>query len=455
MKWQREEVLALAPDSASVKAAQKLTSVVKWPTLGCNSAVALWGECQGSGKTPYRTAIDLAELAFKCSCPSRKFPCKHALALFLLYVQSETSFHVGAAIPDWVQSWLDGRTRRKNKQPASPDTAGAVVSYADSTPAVNKQDKAQARRSAARAEKVANGIAELTIWLKDLVRSGYIDVQSRPYSYWQQMAARLIDAQAPGLASQVEELGHIVASGGDWAERLTKALGKLFLLLEAYQRIETLPEPLQQDIRTLIGWHQSKEEVLAGVPVTGNWQVMSHDLTQEDNLISQRVWLQRIVDGQHALILNFAHPSNRHSLDTFWRPGSTVQATIFYYGGSVPMRALATDVVTQSIMTDISHLHSVSTALGMYQQGVAQNPWLTRYPLSLGHVTVGLQRPGLADGAFVYDREQRMLPLSSQCKVLWQLLSISGGCPIQLFGEWLDDGLLPLGLWHEGRYWTI
>ena len=35
------------------------------------------------------------------------------------------------------------------------------------------------------------------------------------------------------------------------------------------------------------------------------------------------------------------------------------------------------------------------------------------------------------------------------------LLSISGGAPVQLFGEWLDDGLLPLGLWHAGRYQSL
>ncbi|QTR06202.1 SWIM zinc finger family protein, partial [Saccharothrix algeriensis] len=37
----------------------------------------------GRGRTPYRVCVDLADRATKCSCPSRKFPCKHALALQL------------------------------------------------------------------------------------------------------------------------------------------------------------------------------------------------------------------------------------------------------------------------------------------------------------------------------------------------------------------------------------
>lgn len=32
---------------------------------------AVWGLCQGSGKDPYQTQIDLIGPAFRCSCPSR------------------------------------------------------------------------------------------------------------------------------------------------------------------------------------------------------------------------------------------------------------------------------------------------------------------------------------------------------------------------------------------------
>jgi hypothetical protein len=81
-----DELLRLAPDTASVKAAKGLVIPTKWPRLGYDEA-AIWGECQGSGSKPYQTQIDLSEPAFRCSCPSRKFPCKHGLALGLLYLQ--------------------------------------------------------------------------------------------------------------------------------------------------------------------------------------------------------------------------------------------------------------------------------------------------------------------------------------------------------------------------------
>lgn len=82
--WTQEQILALAPDANSAKNGKALATSSKWSFLGCNDK-AVWGECQGSGKKPYQTQIDLTQLAFKCSCPSRKFPCKHGIGMFLLF----------------------------------------------------------------------------------------------------------------------------------------------------------------------------------------------------------------------------------------------------------------------------------------------------------------------------------------------------------------------------------
>ena len=86
--WDVDQVLALAPDPASAKSAQGQARTTKWPETGCSER-AVWGLCQGSGKQPYQTTIDLSGPAFKCSCPSRKFPCKHALGLLLLWSTGE------------------------------------------------------------------------------------------------------------------------------------------------------------------------------------------------------------------------------------------------------------------------------------------------------------------------------------------------------------------------------
>ncbi|MFD0890078.1 SWIM zinc finger family protein, partial [Streptosporangium algeriense] len=103
-RWNRDQVLALAPDAPSRKAAQGVSSPGKWSGAGA-TAEAVWGECAGSGSKPYRACVDLSEPAYRCSCPSRKFPCKHALGLLLLW--SADAVPTAEEPADWVGEWLD------------------------------------------------------------------------------------------------------------------------------------------------------------------------------------------------------------------------------------------------------------------------------------------------------------------------------------------------------------
>src|SRR5258708_29170699 len=104
MNFSPETYINLAPNPASAKAGRGLASAGKWVSRGADER-AIWGECQGSGKDPYCTQIDLSEPAFRCSCPSRKFPCKHGLGLFLLYANQPAGFAKDPP-PPWVSECL-------------------------------------------------------------------------------------------------------------------------------------------------------------------------------------------------------------------------------------------------------------------------------------------------------------------------------------------------------------
>ncbi|WP_237108556.1 SWIM zinc finger family protein, partial [Nonomuraea sp. MG754425] len=121
-RWSRDQVLALAPDASSRKAAQGVAAAGKWSLRGTTGAV-LFGECKGSGARPYLAAVDLREPAYRCSCPSRKFPCKHALGLLLLW--SADGVPVQEAVPQWVAEWLDGRAERAARSAARLEAARA------------------------------------------------------------------------------------------------------------------------------------------------------------------------------------------------------------------------------------------------------------------------------------------------------------------------------------------
>jgi len=229
-RWDRERVLALAPDAPSQRTAQSLASGRAWPATGAGIG-ALWGECQGSGAAPYRAVVDLSGPAYRCSCPSRKFPCKHVLALLLLWAEG-TVPNDAADPPGWVATWLATRAAK-----ASPTPSGE--------PAEPKDPKAAVRRAQQRESRVASGLAELDQWLCDQARQGLAVSQQAGYGHWGDIAARMIDAQAPGLAERLRALASVPHSGAGWAGRLLEEYALLHLLAVAYRRRDELPPPLR------------------------------------------------------------------------------------------------------------------------------------------------------------------------------------------------------------------
>ena len=142
MRWTEDQVLAAAPDAAAVKAARRLTAPGRWDDAGSAGVSALWGSCRGSGREPYRAAVDLAGPAYRCTCPSRKIPCKHVLALLLRWAGGDVS---DQPVPSWVGEWLstranDGDRRQSWRERAVAQLTVVVVSPCPGS-AIGKDDR--------------------------------------------------------------------------------------------------------------------------------------------------------------------------------------------------------------------------------------------------------------------------------------------------------------------------
>src|SRR5258708_15610484 len=105
-RWSADRVMALAPDASSRQAAAKLAVPAPWAQAGAAGDV-VWGLCAGSGKHSYQVIADVAGPAYKCSCPSRKFPCKHAVALLPNWADGPVP--EAAQPPAFAESWIADR----------------------------------------------------------------------------------------------------------------------------------------------------------------------------------------------------------------------------------------------------------------------------------------------------------------------------------------------------------
>ncbi|WP_066070167.1 SWIM zinc finger family protein [Frankia sp. EI5c] len=466
----RETVLALAPDPAAARAGERLGGAGNWSGLG-TAGEAVWGSCRGSGATPYRVvALTGAEFASTCTCPSRKFPCKHALGLLFLASGSPGLLTGGDEPPGWVSSWLDGRAARA-------DAASARAAQRAAAREAAGESTSSARNQARREARVDAGVAELSQWLSDLARDGLGSAQTRPAAWWERTAARMVDAQAPGLAEAVRDMARIAARGGpDWPDRLTDRLGRLHLLCQGWSRRAELPATLVEVVRDRVGFTKAAADVLGGDRLAGAVDVLGERLFDTGKLRGRRQWLRLAESGQLAQLVSYG--AGKQSPPPGLPVLTRVQAEVAAYPGRQPARlALAGTTGAPAPLVNLGTGDlgpgDLGTTAGTWREALSAHtatlsadPWADPVALVIRRITVlppsagapraaagragarGESTPagGAASQWLLRDSAGEALPMAAGTADSWGwwLLAVGGGGPLDLVVEWDGFDLIPL-----------
>ncbi|OUC96800.1 SWIM zinc finger family protein [Streptomyces swartbergensis] len=438
VRWTADQVLALAPDAASRKAGSKLGAAGPWSEAGSSDEGTVWGLCKGSGSKPYQTVVDIADAsgpAYKCSCPSRKFPCKHALGLLLLWSGGDGAVPTGEA-PEWAEQWIAGRRKRAEEQKAG-DGSGAPSGSAD--------PEAARRRAERRAERVTAGAVELEQRLADLLRVGLATAEQSGYGLWEETAARMVDAQAQGLAGRVRELGAIPSTGPGWPVRLLEECALLHLLGQGWLRRERLPDALAATVRSRIGLPAPAD----GPPVRDRWLVLAQYDTADTRLTTRRIWLYGADSDRTVLLLSYGAAGRAPELAL--PVGLALEAEVSAYPGAGQLRVALGEQFAPPAPTAIRPRGvTTSQAAARYGDALRDDPWLESVPVTLGRV---VPTPDGDSWQLADEDEDAALPLTPAARSrpgLWRLVALSGGAPVRVFGECGHQGFTPLTAWPEG-----
>ncbi|MFC6013858.1 DUF5691 domain-containing protein [Nocardia lasii] len=422
--WTEDQVRALAPDASSLAAARKLAG--RWRDTG-TTGHAVWGLCQGSGAKPYQAIVDLDGPAYKCSCPSRKFPCKHALSL--LQTWSSGAVPTVEEPADFAAEWLAGRAAKA----AAPPKAKAAAAPSQAT--------VEQRRA-----RVSAGLTELEVWLTDQIRTGLAQVD-RSFAAYESIAARMVDAQAPRIAEALRRLPSAVVTTEHWPELLVREYARLHLLVLAHRRLDALPEPIQAGIRTHIGYPVTADSVLAEPAVRDRWLVLGMRVSEEERVHTRRTWLRGRASGRWALLIehSFATPNFTGEVPA---PGSEVDADLHYYPGAAPLRAHwgTRHGAPEPFTTLPGDGTTIEATLDAYADALGADPWLRSWPALLSEVVPTIDENGwqlvAADGT--------ALPLAPGIHP-WRLIAVAGGHPVTVCGEWRADGFDPVSVFAAGE----
>ncbi|WP_276479363.1 SWIM zinc finger family protein [Paraflavitalea pollutisoli] len=431
MHLSEEQVLALAPDESSKKSGKDLSNPSKWVSKGANEA-ALWGECQGSGSKPYQTQVDRANIAFKCSCPSRKFPCKHGIGLLLLHARQAASF-TDTEAPAWVSEWINKRTEKQEKQTEKKEKP--------------VDEAAQAKRQQARQQKVADGISELLLWVKDIIRNGLLNMPDKDAAFFENIARRMVDAQAPGLANMVRSLGELNFYREGWQSEFLDQLLRIYLVTTGYTHSEQLPEGLQQDLRNFIGFTQNQEALKEQAGVLDTWLVMGKQTTEEDNLTIDRSWLYGVNSNSYALILQFT-VRGQGAVAVPLTPGIFIEAELVFYPSAIPLRAIIKKQINSNGVAKykgFANWQEVTNAETSYSSLV---PFRSDRP----YIIEQLRPVQHQQQWWLQDSSHALMPISADFRNIWKLLALSGGAPLNVAVIGKEKSFMPIGVWHDQLY---
>ena len=230
---------------------------------------------------------------------------------------------------------------------------------------------------------------------------------------------------------------------------MANELASIYLLTQAWQRLDGLPPALQADVRALLGWSVSQDEVLRQPGIAGSWQVLAQTTFDDERLRVRATWLYGGHDARWALLLQYA--AGTQGFDLQLAPGTAFDGELCFYPSAYPLRV---QIKRQENMRPLRALATppsdLDSLLDTYAAALAVQPFLERHPVLLDGLV-----PDADDHGILRDAGGRALALHPDFRHAWHLLALSGGHPLTVCGEWDGRTLLPLSVWHEGRLLNI
>ncbi len=427
--WSKEQIWGLAPDTNMIRISSGMATPEKWQLLAhgsFNTNQFVWGVTLTFKKKPLYTLISLNDETAVCSCKSHKFPCRHSLGLLLLFHENPAVFT--DAKPN---KWITEQQKRHQYSQKRRQQQSATNMSATKPLLANNHDH--------HLQRVMGGVAELELWLRDMVRHGLATLPDRPNRYWVEIADRMVDAEAPLIAKKLRQMSRIPLKNADWPQQYLQQIGQLFLLTQGFKQWKTLPIETQSDLKMAVGWLPNPL-THAGEMVEDKWLIMGRTRQPINKQQWQHTWLWGINCNRLAMITQTILPNKPNG--RFHPTGSTLNGTLHFSPSHTPLLADGVNLVIDNLSTHHTvGFSSIERAMQTFTQAQTANPWLSEFPIALKSVQLLRQEQ---ERLLLIDQAGHILPLTKPFNYSWHLDAFSNQQPFSLFGIWQNGLLKPI-----------
>ena len=214
-----QEIISLAPNTGAVSNGRKISSSQRFVSRMRSADDTFYmGECKGSGKSNYRVSADFVKEGapvFRCSCPSRQFPCKHAVAL-LFEIEAGKDFPIGEIPEDILEKRVKKEARERKAEQAAEEREGksgiqdsGEEGSAGTEKKGSKSSKARSGSRSARTKKLKKqleGLAMLGQLTDSLLTAGLASMGSISLKEYRELSKQLGDYYLPGPQAGLNRL---------------------------------------------------------------------------------------------------------------------------------------------------------------------------------------------------------------------------------------------------------
>lgn len=435
---QLEQIQQIIPDANAEKAAKKLAKVDDWNNKGASQDQWIWAEIKGSAI--YQSAIFLPQMKCECSCPSFKRPCKHALALLMVYKDHSAQFIIQedeTQFPDRVQKWRE----KVNK-----------ASDAKEKPSKPVDEEARAKRQQSREQKMDQGIEALKTWLNDIVNLGLNEVRSQQgQNFFREISTRLVDAQVAGLTVWIDEFSSALYQE-QWQKNSAIWLARLHLITALWTRKKHLTEDFQSELRQLFGvnisadfWQTAPQQELNVFALGAS----IHELNQSKGTY-RRQWLWDEKTLTDYLVLDFnIPPHTRYGLTFPALHQLKFKAT--YFPSVITQRLKLSDDLSLNSLNLMSVQSKAPVGYADFDQAFAS--YAHKLSLNPTHILsfwwLNQLRLSKADDQFyLIDQQNKMLAISISQQTFYDLWMLVTDQTFHAGLEWDGIELKIISIWH-------
>lgn len=290
---------------------------------------------------------------------------------------------------------------------------------------------------------------EIQVRLRDALRSGLFRMASDVLGNTELLRRRLIDNQAPGLASMLARLSELNTDSIYWKREFVGAVSRIYMLSTAIGNIKNLDTVWQNEVLMLAGVSFPQAEVSQSDAVNDVWLCLAATRSSFNSMTMIRTWF--VGRASRRIACNIEYVAGTHHIASMLSPGTCYNSAFHFFPGIHSMRIIHDGIGKSWQVFAPQAYQGLDVALRICRRAFSDNPFMLDIPLIMSGLRIARTDSGLS----IVDSALRSFPLEVSADGGQLLLSCTGGQEFSAFVFFHQNYCELASVWANGKYFVI